>query len=92
MSHHCHDEHESHDHGHGHGGGAHDHDHDHSDDITPAIQHSLYRHIHFDAVEALNEAVPGSGRAVLEKTWADRLRPEPELVSDADEQIIVNVP
>ena len=89
MSHQCHDEHEGHG-GHGHGG--HDHDHDHSDDVTPALQHSLYRHIHFDAVEALNEARPGSGRAVLEKTWADRLAPEPELASDADEQIIVNVP
>ena len=92
MSHHCHDEHEGHGHG-GHGGHDHGgHAHDHSDDVTPAIQHSLYQHIHFDAVEALNEAAPGSGRAVLEKTWAQRLEPEPELVSDADEQLIVNVP
>ncbi|RYP31638.1 hypothetical protein DL767_005645 [Monosporascus sp. MG133] len=88
---HCHDEHA----GHGHGGGGHghhDHEHDHSDDITPAIQHSLYQHINFDAVNTMNEAVPGSGKAVIKKTWAERMQVEPELVSDADEQIIVNVP
>ncbi|RYP55784.1 hypothetical protein DL771_012375 [Monosporascus sp. 5C6A] len=84
---HCHDEHA----GHGHGDGA-GHEHDHSDDITPAIQHSLYQHINFDAVNTMNEAVPGSGKAVVKKTWAERMQVEPELVSDADEQIIVNVP
>ncbi|RYO76339.1 hypothetical protein DL762_009814 [Monosporascus cannonballus] len=88
---HCHDEHA----GHGHGGGGHghhDHEHDHSDDITPAIQHSLYQHINFDAINTMNEAVPGSGKAVVKKSWAERMQVEPELVSDADEQIIVNVP
>ncbi|RYP54056.1 hypothetical protein DL768_001058 [Monosporascus sp. mg162] len=87
---HCHDEHAGHGHGGGHG--HHDHEHDHSDDITPAIQHSLYQHINFDAVNTMNEAVPGSGKAVVKKTWAERMQVEPELVSDADEQIIINVP
>lgn len=92
MSHHCHDEHASH------GGGSHshgdhgDHDHDHSDDITPALQHSLYQQIHFDEVEAFNEATAGSARAVVKKTWAERMTEEPEVVSDADEQLLVNVP
>ncbi|KAJ2902474.1 PITH domain-containing protein [Zalerion maritima] len=82
---HCHDEHHDH--------GGHDHDgHDHSDDITPALQFSLYQHINFDEVEALNEAEPGSGKAVLKKTWEERLQVEPELVSDADEQLLVKVP
>ncbi|KAK7948944.1 uncharacterized protein PG986_009830 [Apiospora aurea] len=86
MSHHCHDEHD-------HGGGGHDHgEHDHSDDITPALQHSLYQHINFDAVQTLNEEEPGSGQAVLKKTWAERLEPAPEVASDADEQVIVQVP
>ncbi len=85
---HCHDEHAG---GHGHGHG-HDHDHDHSDDVTPAIQHSLYQHINFDAINTMNEVTPGSGKAIIKKTWAERLQVEPELVSDADEQIIVNVP
>ncbi|KAI1330556.1 DUF1000 domain protein [Xylariaceae sp. FL0255] len=86
---HCHDEHEGHGHGHGH---HHDHEHDHSDDITPALQHSLYQHIRFDDVTTMNEAETGSGKAIVKKTWAERLQAEPELASDADEQIIMNVP
>lgn len=86
MSHHCHDEHA------GHGGHDHDHEHDHSDDITPALQFSLYQHINFDEVHTLNEASHGMGRAIVKKTWAERLDAEPELVSDVDEQLIVNVP
>ncbi|KAL1876908.1 hypothetical protein VTK73DRAFT_8985 [Phialemonium thermophilum] len=89
MSHHCHDEHAESGGGHGH----HDHaGHDHSDDITPALQFSLYQHINFDEVTTLNEAQYGSGKAILKKTWAERLEPEPELASDADEQLIVNIP
>lgn len=84
---HCHDEH----HDHSHGGHGHD-EHDHSDDITPALQHSLYGHINFDEVTALNEAAIGSARAVVKKTWAERLDAEPEVVSDCDEQLLVNVP
>lgn len=80
---HCHDEHHD----------DHHHDgHDHSDDITPALQFSLYQHVHFDEVTALNERVRGSARAVVQKTWAERLSDEPELVSDADAQLIVNIP
>lgn len=86
MSHHCHDEHH---HGHSHGDGA---EHDHSDDITPALQFSLYQHINFDEVTTLNEARYGSGRDVVRKTWAERLAPEPEVCSDVDEQLLMNVP
>ncbi len=94
MSQHCHDEHA------GAGGGGDDHHHhhhgddghDHSDDITPALQFSLYQHIDFDGVEALNEAQTGSGKAIVKKTWAERLSEEPELASDADEQLLVQVP
>ncbi len=88
MSHHCHDEHA------GEGGHHHDHDHehDHSDDITPAVQFSLYQHIKFDEVKALNETQPESGKAIVKKTWAERLDEEPELASDADEQLLMNVP
>ena len=83
---HCHDEHD------GHGGHDHHHDHDHSDDITPALQFSLYQHIHFDEITTLNEAHSGSGKAVVKKTWAERLDPEPELASDTDEQILMTIP
>ncbi|KAK0674717.1 PITH domain-containing protein [Cercophora samala] len=88
MSHHCHDEHHDHSHGGGGGGG----EHDHSDDITPALQFSLYQHIDFDGVATLNERVYGSGREVLRKTWAERMRVEPEVESEADEQLLVNIP
>jgi len=84
MSGHCHDEH----HDHSHGG----EDHDHSDDITPALQFSLYQHINFDEIVTMNEAEYGSGKAVCKKTWAERMTMEPELASDADEQILVNIP
>lgn len=84
----CHDEHSHGDHnGHDHG-----HVHDHSDDITPALQNHIYQQIEFEGVRTLNEAVGGSGRAVLQKTWAQRLDAGPELESDADEQLIVHVP
>ncbi|KAH8601023.1 PITH domain-containing protein [Bisporella sp. PMI_857] len=85
MSEHCHDEdHSGHDHSHG--------EHDHSDDITPALQHSLYQHINFDNVSTLNESEADSGKAILRKTWAERLEPQPELQSDADEQILMHIP
>ncbi|KAI5458103.1 PITH domain-containing protein [Mariannaea sp. PMI_226] len=84
---HCHDEHV------GHGGHGHDHhEHDHSDDITPALQHSLYSQINFDHIVTLNEADRDSGRAVVKKTWQERLDVEPELLSDVDEQLLMTVP
>jgi len=86
MAHHCHDE--SGGHGHHH----HDDGHDHSDDITPALQFSLYQHIKFDDITTLNEQEDGSGKAIVKKSWDERLNEEPELASDADEQIIINVP
>jgi hypothetical protein len=87
MSHHCHDEHAG-EGGHHH----HDHDHDHSDDITPAVHRSLYEYINFDEINTLNEAQYGSGKAIVKKTWAERLSDEPELESDADEQLLINIP
>lgn len=82
---HRHDEHDDHHHHHG-------DEHDHSDDITPALQFSLYQHINFDEVTTLNESSHSSGKAVVKKTWAERLEEEPELASDADEQLIINIP
>ncbi|OBT57475.1 hypothetical protein VE04_02266, partial [Pseudogymnoascus sp. 24MN13] len=87
MSHHCHDEHDGHSHSRGDDGA-----HDDRDDSTPAIQHSLYQHIDFDAITTLNEAVAGSGAAVVKKTWAERLEDVPEVESDADEQLLMYIP
>ncbi len=88
MSGHCHDEHDhsGHEHGHDHAG------HDHSDDITPALQYSLYQHINFDDITTKNEAQVHSGKAIVKKTWTERLEEEPELESDADEQLLMHVP
>jgi hypothetical protein len=91
-----HDDHSGHDHhGHdhgGHGGHGHDHDHDHSDDVEPALKHSLYQVVHFDHIVTLNEQRRDQGRRVVEKTWADRMDTDVELVSDADEQLLMTVP
>lgn len=81
------DGHDHHDHGH-----SHDHEHDHSDDITPALQHSLYEHIQFDDIVTLNEAATHSGKGIVKKTWAERLQPFPELQSDTDAQLLMNIP
>ncbi|ETS02175.1 60S ribosomal protein L3 [Trichoderma reesei RUT C-30] len=86
MSHHCHDEYDHHGHSH------HDGEHDHSDDITPALQSSLYEQINFDEITTLNEARRDAGKAIVKKTWAERLSPQPELESDADEQLLMTVP
>ncbi|KAF1356691.1 PITH domain-containing protein, partial [Delphinella strobiligena] len=89
---HCHDEHEGHGHDHGH---DHDHSHgaqDHSDDITPALQNHIYQQIDFSAIITLNEATPASGAKICQKTWDERLDPEPELCSDADEQLLMHIP
>ncbi|TKA35962.1 hypothetical protein B0A54_12186 [Friedmanniomyces endolithicus] len=84
---HCHDEHGHH--GHDHSEGA---AHDHTDDITPALQNHIYEQIDFSATNTLNEAEPRSGSRVVQKTWTERLDQEPELSSDADEQLLMHVP
>lgn len=84
---HCHDEHDHH--GHDHSEGA---AHDHTDDLTPALQNHIYEQIDFSAINTLNETEPRSGSKVVQKTWTDRLDPEPELKSDADEQLLMHIP
>jgi hypothetical protein len=84
---HCHDGHEHH--GHDHSEGA---AHDHTDDITPALQNHIYQQIDFSAINTLNESESGSGSKVVQKTWSERLDEEPELKSDADEQLLMHIP
>ncbi|TVY55822.1 PITH domain-containing protein P35G2.02, partial [Lachnellula suecica] len=73
---------------HNHGDGA----HDHTDDITPALQYSLYQHITFDDITTFNESEADSGKAVVKKTWVERMEDKPELESDADEQLLMHIP
>lgn len=83
----------SHDHSHGHDGHSHhDHDHNHDDDITPALQTLIYQQIDFDKIRTLNECEPNAGAKVAQKTWAQRMEVVPELVSDADEQLLMFIP
>ena len=79
---HCHDE---HDHSEGTA-------HDHTDDLTPALQNHIYQQIDFTAINTLNESEPRSGSEIVQKTWQDRLDPQPELQSDADEQLLMHIP
>lgn len=88
MSSHNHHEHDhSHGHGHSHGDG-----HDHSHDLEPALQSNLYKQVNFEGIVTLNEAVSGSGTAIVQKTWDERLNDQPALESDADEQLLMHVP
>jgi hypothetical protein len=83
-----------HHHGHGHDeehAEAHNHIHDHSDDITPALQNLLYEQIDFSKLHTFNEDESNSGRAICQKTWAQRMDPQPELRSSADEQLLMIV-
>jgi hypothetical protein len=38
------------------------------------------------------ETTPNSGASIVQKTWAERLNDEPELESDADEQLLMTIP
>lgn len=91
MSHQHNHVHSGHDHGsHGHG---HDHDHSHEDEQADASAQSIiWRPIDFESIRTLNETTTDSGAQVVEKIWTQRLNPEPELVSDADEQLLMFIP
>ncbi|KAI9806397.1 MAG: hypothetical protein M1833_003584 [Piccolia ochrophora] len=88
MPEHSHSHNHDHDHDHNHA----DHDHSHDDDLTPAHQTYLYSQIAFDDIRTLNEVVPDSGAAVVKKGWAERMSVTPELVSDADQELLMFVP
>ena len=83
----------SHHHDHsGHGHGDHDHGHDHSDELEPALQSLLWKQIEFENIRTLNESETDSGARIVEKTWPQRMNPEPVLTSDADEQLLMMIP
>lgn len=88
MSHH--DTHDHSDHGHDHHND--NHGHDHSDEIEPALQTLIWQQIEFEKIRTLNESEPDAGAKIVEKTWPQRLNPEPELASDSDEQLLMFVP
>ncbi|KAK5114846.1 hypothetical protein LTR62_002003 [Meristemomyces frigidus] len=83
----CHGEHDHHHHDHGHGD-----EHNHDDDITPALQNHIYEQIDFSAINTLNESSVAAGAHVVRKPWTERMSVEPELASDADEQLLMHIP
>ncbi|KAI4235422.1 MAG: hypothetical protein L6R40_006464 [Gallowayella cf. fulva] len=50
------------------------------------------KQIDFESIRTLNESEPDQGAKIVEKTWPQRLDPEPMLESDADEQLLMFVP
>ncbi|GAK65730.1 uncharacterized protein PAN0_010c3950 [Moesziomyces antarcticus] len=81
-------------HNHSHSGPCgHDHHHDDDSHVKPGEgdQDLLYSSIDRDRITTLNETVSGSGSAII-KTWDKRNDPEPELISDADDQLILHIP
>lgn len=81
-----------HDHDHSHAHSHDDHDHDHNDETQPALQSLIWKQIDFDNIRTLNESQTNAGRAVIKKTWQQRLESEPEVISDADEQLLIHIP
>ena len=82
----------SHHHDHDPGHDDHEHGHDHSDETQPALQSLIWKQIEFENIRCLNETDLDAGRRVVEKTYQQRLEPEPVLVSDADEQLLLFIP
>ena len=82
----------SHGHNHAHHDDHHSALHDHTDDIEPALQSLLWKQIEFEKITTRNESQSDAGAKVVEKTWPQRMNPEPLLTSDADEQLLMTVP
>ncbi|XP_028162754.1 PITH domain-containing protein CG6153 isoform X2 [Ostrinia furnacalis] len=77
MAHsHCHDGH---------------HDHDHADSDEMGIQYNLFEKIDKENLECLNESIDGAGKTVF-KPWDKRLDRTNFVESDADEELLFNIP
>ncbi|KAJ0181828.1 hypothetical protein K1T71_002550 [Dendrolimus kikuchii] len=68
-----------------------DHDHDHTDPEEIGIQYNLFEKIDKENLQCLNESVEGSGKTVF-KPWSNRLDRSSFVESDADEELLFNIP
>lgn len=78
-------------HSHDHGGGC---SHEAVDVDNPnemGIQYSLYAKINLEDLECLNEEIDGSGKTVF-KAYENRLDFSKFVESDADEELLFNIP
>ncbi|KAK7502244.1 hypothetical protein BaRGS_00006608 [Batillaria attramentaria] len=78
----------SHGHSHACGGGEHSHDHP---DADLGDMYSLFLKIDADRVECLNEVTEGSGKTVF-RAWDLRKDKDKFVESDADEELLFNIP
>lgn len=67
----------------------HDHSHDNFDEI--GIQYNLFEKIDIENLQCLNESVDGAGKTVF-KPWDKRLDRTQYVESDADEELLFNIP
>ncbi|XP_065062037.1 PITH domain-containing protein CG6153-like [Rhopilema esculentum] len=74
----------------GHSCGHEHHEHDHSGPDLGAL-YSLYTKIDIQKVECLNEETDGSGKFVF-KAWDKRMETDKYVQSDADEELLFNIP
>ncbi|GLV46182.1 uncharacterized protein CBL_02899 [Carabus blaptoides fortunei] len=65
--------------------------HDHDDTPEMGIQYSLFEKIDKDNLECLNEVEEGSGKRIF-KPWEERLNFDICVESDADEELLFNIP
>ncbi|KAB0797426.1 hypothetical protein PPYR_08420 [Photinus pyralis] len=66
-------------------------DKNHDDTPEMGVQYSLYAKIDKENLECLNELTEGSGKLVF-KQWEDRLNFVEYVESDADEELLFNIP
>ncbi|CAK1603168.1 unnamed protein product [Parnassius mnemosyne] len=67
------------------------HDHGHGSPEEIGIQYNLFEKIDKENLQCLNESVDGSGQTVF-KPWDKRLDHSQYVESDADEELLFNVP
>ena len=69
------------------------HEHDDADHVRPGEgqQDLLYLAIDCEQVTALNESIPGSGAATI-KPYDERNDETRSLVSDLDDDMLINIP
>ena len=80
-----------HSHSHGGGGGGCDHGQAGKTGEEMGLSYSLYQKIDMTNLTCLNEEVEDSGKTVF-KPWESRLDREKFVVSDADEELLINIP
>ena len=79
-----------HSHNHGGGGGC-DHGQAGKEGEEIGLSYSLYQKIDMNNLTCLNEEIEDSGKTIF-KAWEDRKDREKFVLSDADEELLINIP